>query len=257
MGARRTVPLTRVSELELPIHEITPTRSPTIVTGVNPKLLEFFDRSELARTASTPRRGLRRHALSIANPWTILIRGKLFIVEPGGYADPDTVIDRSWEISPRVVEFAVRPARPSSATSRSASPPRRSPARSASLRHRARRRPRLPPHAHPQRDPPRFRQDPPRPRPPPRPGIRPRRGLRLCDQHRRRAHVHRARRARLGPRATGNHDQRRRSRRHRRTPASVFESLGPGATVIVSARSDAARIQLNKRLTMPGPPSRP
>ena len=251
MGARRAVPLTRVSELELPIHEITPTRSPTIVTGVNPKLLEFFDRIELDPDRLDAAPGLRRHALSIANPWSIPIRGKLFIVEPGGYADPDTVIDRSWEISPRVVEFAVRPGE----TFERDISIGFSPAQIAGdigivydiELDADRAYPLMRIHDEIPLDSDKIRLDLALRRDPgsDRVGVsayvtntadEP-----MFIELAARASGHARQETTISAVDPGATAERR----------FVFESFGPGDTVIVSARSDAARIQLNKRLTMP------
>jgi len=109
MGAARVVEPARVTALELPRHEITPGRSPLIITGVNPELLLFLDAIALSPERLDAAPGLHRHTLTIENPWDVPIRGTVYIVEPGGYADEHTRIDRSWEIDPRVVEFSARP----------------------------------------------------------------------------------------------------------------------------------------------------
>lgn len=108
-GRERTVPVTRITDLELPRHEITVTREPQIITGVNPELMRFLNAIRLspARLEAAP--GVHDHTLRVTNPWKVPIRGKVYIVEPGGYTTPDRRIDRSWEIEPRVVTFAIEP----------------------------------------------------------------------------------------------------------------------------------------------------
>jgi len=106
MGARRVVGVRRVTALELPLHEIRPTRSPMIITGVNTRLLELLDSITIDPPRLDASAGLRTRTLTIENPWDVPIRGKVFIVEPGGYADESTPVDRSWEIDPRVVGFS-------------------------------------------------------------------------------------------------------------------------------------------------------
>ncbi len=104
---KQGIELDRIGSLNLPVHQILIGRSPTIITGVNTNLVEFLSSLNLTPDKLQAKSGIHKHALTISNPWPFSIRGRVFIVEPGGYTDPDGEIDRSWEITPRVIPFAI------------------------------------------------------------------------------------------------------------------------------------------------------
>lgn len=101
--------LDHVTDVGIPVHTIEITRSPIIITGVNTNLVRFLDSATLTPEMIQSTSGMQEHELHLTNPWPMTIQGKLFIVEPGGYTDPDGDIDRSWEIRPRVISFTLRP----------------------------------------------------------------------------------------------------------------------------------------------------
>ncbi|MFK7760143.1 MAG: hypothetical protein AB8C13_09365 [Phycisphaerales bacterium] len=102
------VMLESVSELGLPMHKIEVTRTPMIVTGVNAALVQFLSNVKITPNRLEATGGVHKHQLQIMNPWPFSIRGRVYIVEPGGYSVPgSTRVDRSWEIKPRVVNFTV------------------------------------------------------------------------------------------------------------------------------------------------------
>ncbi|PCI10053.1 hypothetical protein COB72_04750 [bacterium] len=103
------VPVDAVGSLGLPIHRIKVGRSPIIVTGVNTNLVRFLNDINLSPNTLQAFSGIHDHQLILSNPWPFAIRGKIYIVEPGGYTNDNELIDRSWEINPRVVPFAIEP----------------------------------------------------------------------------------------------------------------------------------------------------
>ncbi len=98
-----------VTDLKVPVHAFEVTRSPIIITGVNTNLVRFLDSAILTPETIQSTSGIQEHEINLTNPWPMSIRGKLFIVEPGGYTDPEGNIDRSWEIRPRVIPFTLAP----------------------------------------------------------------------------------------------------------------------------------------------------
>ena len=102
-------PIGHGTDAGIPVHTIEITRSPIIITGVNTNLVRFLDSATLTPEMIQSTSGMQEHELHLTNPWPMTIQGKLFIVEPGGYTDPDGDIDRSWEIRPRVISFTLRP----------------------------------------------------------------------------------------------------------------------------------------------------
>ncbi len=103
------IELERVGGLSLPVHRIEIGRSPIIIKGVNTQLVRFLSSIKLTPDRLQAKSGIHHHSVTLSNPWPITIRGQLYIVEPGGYTDPDGNIDRSWEIKPRVLPFVLNP----------------------------------------------------------------------------------------------------------------------------------------------------
>ena len=96
------------TDLDLPMHRIEVTRTPRIVTGVNPELVRFLANLRLTPDRLEATSGIHKHELVVTNPWPFSIRGRVYLVEPGGYSEPGgTGVDRSWEIKPRVVNFTI------------------------------------------------------------------------------------------------------------------------------------------------------
>lgn len=109
-GNSTTYPLSRSTDLQLPAHEIPVTREPTIILGVNPQLVQTLASLRLAPDQLDATSGIHKHELILDNPYPFRIRGKIYIVEPGGYTtQDDTPVDRSWELNPRVVRFVLDP----------------------------------------------------------------------------------------------------------------------------------------------------
>jgi len=101
------IELKYITDLKLPVHQIEIGRSPIIIEGVNTQLVEFLNALKLTPDKLQAESGVHKHALTISNPWPFTIRGRIFIVEPGGYTSPTGEIDRSWEIEPRVYPFTL------------------------------------------------------------------------------------------------------------------------------------------------------
>ncbi|MGV6813445.1 MAG: hypothetical protein ACWA5W_00385 [Phycisphaerales bacterium] len=106
---KTTLQLDRVTELDLPLHTINISREPIIITGVNTQLVQLLNSAKLTPGTIQSTSGIQTHQLHLANPWPMTIRGKVFIVEPGGYTESNASIDRSWEIRPRVIPFTLAP----------------------------------------------------------------------------------------------------------------------------------------------------
>ncbi len=88
-------------------HRVELSREPVIIEGVRADLFRFLTALRLDPDRLEPVAGRRRHDLHIHNPWTFPIRGRVFIVEPGGMSEGASGRDRSWQISPRVVPFSL------------------------------------------------------------------------------------------------------------------------------------------------------
>lgn len=107
-GNSTDIGLVHETELDLPVHRIEITRTPQIITGVNTELVEFLASIRLTPDRFEATSGVHKHELVLENPWPFSIRGRVYIVEPGGYSEPgSTRVDRSWDMKPRVVNFSV------------------------------------------------------------------------------------------------------------------------------------------------------
>lgn len=101
------VPLETIGELGLPVHRVRVPRAPVIIEGVNIPLVRFLSGIRLTPDSIEARSGIHDHELVLTNPWAYPISGRVYIVEPGGYTQGSGKIDRSWELSPRVVPFTI------------------------------------------------------------------------------------------------------------------------------------------------------
>lgn len=106
-GNASALPRQLVGALQLPTHRVKLGSAPVIIEGVDAELIRFSHALRLDPGMISARTGGGKHDVVLHNPWPIPIRGELYIVEPGGFGDPESPIDRSWQISPRVIPFAL------------------------------------------------------------------------------------------------------------------------------------------------------
>lgn len=95
--------------LDIPVHRIEVTREPVFLEGVDTTLVSFLASLTLKPDTLASTGDMHEASVTIVNPWRVPVRGAVYIVEPGGYSDPDGVIDRSWRISPRKLPFRLNP----------------------------------------------------------------------------------------------------------------------------------------------------
>ncbi|MEZ6317315.1 MAG: hypothetical protein R3B49_00985 [Phycisphaerales bacterium] len=98
-----------IGEANIPVDRVPVGDAPVIVEGVDAEYIRFVNGLKLVPKLVVSRPGPQRHELIITNPWAFPIRGRLFIVEPGGYGSGGDAPDRSWEIDPRVIDFSINP----------------------------------------------------------------------------------------------------------------------------------------------------
>lgn len=101
------IELETIGQLDLPVHRVRVPRAPVIIEGVNIPLVRFLSGIRLTPDTIEARSGIHDHELVLTNPWSYSISGRVYIVEPGGYTGGSGKIDRSWELSPRVVPFTI------------------------------------------------------------------------------------------------------------------------------------------------------
>lgn len=92
-----------------PEHRVRVTADPVFVEGVDTDLVRLLAsvRLEPGLVRATPH--VHRHELVIDNPMDRAIRGRAYILEPGGFSDGTRDPDRGWSISPRVCEISLSP----------------------------------------------------------------------------------------------------------------------------------------------------
>ncbi|MFK7883921.1 MAG: hypothetical protein AB8F26_07050 [Phycisphaerales bacterium] len=109
MGDRTPIGPTEDPRWGSSVHRIELSRDPVLVDGVDAPYLTLLASVRLLPDRLEPVLGNRIHELEVFNPFAVPVRGKVFIVEPGGLSDGVAGRDRSWQISPRVVPFAAQP----------------------------------------------------------------------------------------------------------------------------------------------------
>lgn len=107
LGSRRVLEPIEDREMGLSTHRIALSREPVIIEGVRAELVRFLASVRLTPQRLSPVLGEREHRLVINNPWPFPVRGRVFIVEPGGLSAGTGARDRSWEITPRVLAFSI------------------------------------------------------------------------------------------------------------------------------------------------------
>lgn len=107
LGGRRVIPLTEDSEIGMAWHRVPLSREPVFIEGVRVDLVRLLASVRLTPDRIDARLGERGHELVVHNPWTLPVRGKVFIVEPGGMSRGIAGKDRSWRVVPRVVPFSI------------------------------------------------------------------------------------------------------------------------------------------------------
>lgn len=102
-------PATRqdVGDRQRPEHVIEIGEEPRYIEGVDVGLVQFQSSIRLSPDLVEVRNVVHQHELVMDNPWDVPIRGRAFLLEPGGFSVPGGEVDRRWEISPRVIEFAI------------------------------------------------------------------------------------------------------------------------------------------------------
>lgn len=106
-GNETPLPRSLAGELQLPTHEVPVGSAPVFVEGVDAGLVRFTHALRLDPGMLSARNGGGRHSVVLENPWPVPVRGELYIVEPGGFSNPNQGIDRSWQIGPRVIPFTL------------------------------------------------------------------------------------------------------------------------------------------------------
>lgn len=107
LGGREDLDPIEDREMGLSTHRVALSREPVIIEGVRAELVRFLASVRITPERLNPILGEREHRLVVDNPWTFPIRGRVFIVEPGGLSAGTGGRDRSWEITPRVLAFSV------------------------------------------------------------------------------------------------------------------------------------------------------
>lgn len=107
LGSRRDIRPEEDREMGLSTHRIALSREPVIIEGVRAELVRFLSSVRFSPERLNPVLGEREHRLVIDNPWPFPVRGRVFIVEPGGLSSGTGGRDRSWEITPRVLAFSI------------------------------------------------------------------------------------------------------------------------------------------------------
>jgi hypothetical protein len=109
-GNAEPIPLSAGGNGLVPEHAVPISDEPVFVEGVDAQLITFLDGIALDPPLLQTRADEAAHDLVIKNPWGTSIRGRFFILEPGGgLAPPEEMarLRKSWRITPRQGNFAI------------------------------------------------------------------------------------------------------------------------------------------------------
>ncbi|MEZ6241578.1 MAG: hypothetical protein R3B57_00890 [Phycisphaerales bacterium] len=96
---------TREDPADAPAAHLAISPEPIFIEGVDARLVHLLASIRLAPRDLPGDRDEHVLTLSMTNPWGHVIQGALYVVEPGGFSEPETPVDRSWRITPRKVPF--------------------------------------------------------------------------------------------------------------------------------------------------------
>ncbi len=109
-GNAEPIPLSAGGNGLVPEHAVPISDEPLFLEGVDAQLITFLDGIALDPPLLQTRADEASHDLIIRNPWGTSIRGRFFILEPGGgLAPPDAMARerKNWRITPRQANFAI------------------------------------------------------------------------------------------------------------------------------------------------------
>ncbi len=89
-------------------HPLVVHSTPVIVEGVDLALIRFMASIKIDPPIVESASVERQHRVIVTNPWETDLTGRLIVVAPGGRTEDDAR-DRSWDIMPRSVPFALAP----------------------------------------------------------------------------------------------------------------------------------------------------
>lgn len=103
-GNRRPLAATDLDDRGVRAHVVPIGDEPLLIEGVDPELVRFQASVRLEPPMLVARHTEHLHSLVIDNPWPVNIRGRYFIIEPGGAGG--SLADTTWRITPRHGPFS-------------------------------------------------------------------------------------------------------------------------------------------------------
>lgn len=90
-------------------HAVPLSAEPVFVEGIDTELVLFLRSLALEPPTIQALAGEQHHHVVAHNPWSVPVTGRIFIADPGGYDAQRQARDRSWEITPRSIDFDIPP----------------------------------------------------------------------------------------------------------------------------------------------------
>lgn len=106
-GNATPLAVARHAPQEIPFHEIPVTTTPVFLEGIDLELVYLTTTLSIEPGDLPSRDEVHPREIVIRNPWAVPVRGSAYIVEPGGFSEPERRPDRSWVIDPRRRAFLV------------------------------------------------------------------------------------------------------------------------------------------------------
>ncbi|TVQ62901.1 MAG: hypothetical protein EA378_03560 [Phycisphaerales bacterium] len=104
--------ITEADEPDLPprpVHLVQATAEPLFLEGVDVPLLRFLAGFRLEPPLLPAASELHQRDIVLSNPWPAPMSGSWSLIQPGGRPAPNRPPDRSWDVNPRRMGFALAP----------------------------------------------------------------------------------------------------------------------------------------------------
>ncbi len=92
-----------------PVHRVRATAEPLFLEGVDVPLLRFLAGFRLEPPLLPAANEIHRREIVLHNPWPAPMSGNWSLIQPGGRPSPSRPPDRSWDVNPRRMGFALAP----------------------------------------------------------------------------------------------------------------------------------------------------
>ncbi|MBK7406306.1 MAG: hypothetical protein IPJ41_17285 [Phycisphaerales bacterium] len=88
-------------------HRVALSEEPIFIEDIDTSLVEFLASVQLDPPLIQSLSGEHEHNILLRNPWGTPVNGRVIVTEPGGFVSGSQARDRTWQISPRSMDFDI------------------------------------------------------------------------------------------------------------------------------------------------------